>query len=130
LAGCNKPASGPAPQQTQPAASNQQPQAPPTINGVTPPRALKRVHAEFPQQLWDKPGTVTVAVLIKTDGTVGEAKIVNSPHQELNQLALNAVKQWQFDPARKDGKPIPLTVTVNVQFAPPPQAGAAPAKQK
>ena len=103
------------------------------VNGVTPPRLLKRVHAEFPEKLWDKPGTVSVAVLIKPDGTVGDAKVVNTPHPELNQLALDAVKQWQFDPARKDGKPVPLTVMVNVQFTPPngmesaPTGGAQPA---
>ena len=41
---------------------------------------------------------------------------MSSPHPELSPLALDAVKQWQFDPARKDGKPIPVPVTVNVEF--------------
>ncbi len=123
LAGCKQPA--------EPANNAAQPQ--PNPNALTPPRLLKGVHADFPQKLWDKAGVVSVAALVNPDGKVGDAKVVNSPHPELNQLAIDAVKQWQFDPARKGGHPVPLTVTVNVTFAPPnaqappAQAGAQPA---
>jgi protein TonB len=115
---CNKP-STPAPAQAQPA---QDP------NAATPPRALRRVQAEFPKNLWDKPGTVAVRAIVGIDGKVGETKVSSSPHPELNELALKAVKQWQFNPARKDGKPIPVTVTVNVGFQPPAQNQAAGAQ--
>jgi TonB family protein len=92
-------------------------------NTATPPRVLRRVKAEFPKALWSKPGTVSVRAMVGIDGKVGETKVVSSPHPELSPLALDAVKQWQFDPARKDGKPIAVPVTVNVEFQPP----AAPA---
>lgn len=109
---CNKP--------TAPAPADPSAQA---ANAQTPPRVLRKVKAEFPKPLWNKPGTVSVRALVGTDGKVGDAKVVSSPHPELSPLALAAVKQWQFDPARNDGKPIPVEVTVNVSFEPP----AAPA---
>lgn len=128
---CKQPAAPAAPANN--AAAQPPAQKPPDPNATVPPRLLKGVHAEFPQKLWDKAGVVSVALLINPEGKVADAKVVNSPHPELNQLALDAVKQWQFDPARKAGKPVPVTVTVNVNFAPPnaqqPQ-GAPPAPAK
>jgi periplasmic protein TonB len=88
-------------------------------NAQTPPRVLKQVQPDFPKNLWGKPGAVAVMAVVGIDGKVGDTKVVSSPHPELNPLAVNAVKQWQFDPARKDGKPVPVTITVNVAFQPP-----------
>ena len=119
-AACNKPA-GPAP-----AAATQPVQNP---NAPVPPRLLRGVHAAFPKDLWSKPGTVVVAAVVGADGKVGATKIVSSPHPELNQLAIDAVKQWQFDPARQAGKPIATTVTVNVNFQLPADGKTAPAQK-
>lgn len=112
--GCKKPAA--------PAASNnaQQPQA---AQNATLPKVTKRVHAQFPKELWSKTGTVSVAALVGADGKVAQTKVVSTPHPELNQLAMDAVKQWEFEPAMKDGKPIASLVTVGVNFQPPGQAG-------
>lgn len=108
--GCKKPAA--------PAASSNT-QQPAVAQNASMPKVTKRVHAQFPKELWDKPGTVSVAVLIGTDGKVGQTKIVSSPHAELNQLAIDAVKQWEFEPAMKDGKPVASVATVGVNFQPP-----------
>ena len=118
---CNKPSAPTAPAQTA-----QDP------NAQTPPRVLKQVQPDFPKSLWSKPGAVAVMAVVGIDGKVGDTKVVSSPHPELNPLAVNAVKQWQFDPARKGGKPVAVTITVNVAFQ-PPAAGAeasAPAAKK
>ena len=114
--GCNKPAA-PA------ASSNAQPQ-PQAAQNATLPKVTKRVHAQFPKELWSKTGTVSVAALVGADGKVSETKVVSTPHPELNQLAMDAVKQWEFEPAMKDGKPTASLITVGVNFQPPGQAGA------
>ena len=115
FAGCNKPAVDEPPAQNADASS--------------PPRLLRGVHAEFPKKLWNKPGVVSVAAVVQPDGKVGDAKIVSSPHPELNPFALDAVKQWQFDPARRGGKPVSFTVVVNVTFQPPSANGSAATPQ-
>jgi TonB family protein len=112
---CKKPAA--------PAANN----APQSVQNATPPVVVKRVHAAFPKELWSKPGTVGVAVLVKEDGKIGEVKVMNSPHPELNQLAIDAVKQWEFQPAHKDGKAVASVISVGVNFQPPTAAQNAPA---
>jgi TonB family protein len=115
-------------------ASGQQQQQDP--NAVVPPKLIKGVQAQFPQDLWSKAGTVLVAAVVGADGKIGDVKAIKSPHPELDPLAIDAVKQWQFEPARQAGKPVPFTITVNVQFQPPTKGqhggsrAASPGKQE
>jgi len=34
----------------------------------------------------------------------------------LDQKAVDAVSQWRFKPGRKDGKPVPVIATIEVNF--------------
>lgn len=52
-------------------------------------------------------GTVMLEVLILPDGSVGDLRVKQtSGHLRLDAAALNAVRQWRYQPARKGGKPI------------------------
>jgi protein TonB len=61
---------------------------------------------------------VTLEVVVRPDGTVGDAKVVRSldPIFGLDQAAIVAVKAWKFKPGMRDGKPIPVLVTVEMSF--------------
>jgi protein TonB len=48
---------------------------------------------------------------------VVDAKVIRSVPL-LDEAALNAVREWQFQPAAFNGKPIPIRMTVTVQFTP------------
>ena len=63
-------------------------------------------------------GMVTLEVVVRADGTVGDAKVVRSldPIFGLDQAAIAAVKAWKFKPGMRDGKPIPVLVTVELTF--------------
>jgi TonB family protein len=63
-------------------------------------------------------GMVTLEVVVRPDGTVGDAKVVRSldPIFGLDQAAIVAVKAWKFKPGMRDGKPIPVLVTVEMSF--------------
>ena len=63
-------------------------------------------------------GIVTLEVVVRIDGTVGDAKVVRSldPIFGLDQAAIAAVKAWKFKPGMRDGKPIPVLVTVEMSF--------------
>jgi protein TonB len=63
-------------------------------------------------------GMVTLEVVVNTDGTVGDAKVVRSldPIFGLDQAAIAAVKAWKFKPGMRAGKPIPVLVTVELSF--------------
>lgn len=63
-------------------------------------------------------GTVLLVVDVAEDGSVSGAKVDRSAGDErLDAAALDAVKQWKFKPALKDGKGVAGQVRVPVEFA-------------
>ncbi|HVG85738.1 MAG TPA: TonB family protein [Vicinamibacterales bacterium] len=60
-------------------------------------------------------GTVVIEATIDTDGKVTDAHVVKSVPL-LDQAALDAVRQWEYRPSTVGGKPVPVLVTVNVNF--------------
>jgi TonB family protein len=62
-------------------------------------------------------GTVQVEATIGPDGKVADARIVKSVAL-LDQAALDAVKQWEYEPTRVKGVPVPVIVTVAINFEP------------
>lgn len=60
---------------------------------------------------------IRLEIKILTDGSVGEAKVVESPDARLSDVALRTVKTWKFKPpAGPDGKISPYTTTVQISF--------------
>lgn len=63
-------------------------------------------------------GVVAVQLVISEKGTVEECTITKSSHPDFEAPAIEAVKQWVFKPAEKDGKKVKIRVSVPVTFAP------------
>ncbi len=61
-------------------------------------------------------GTVVLNILIGTEGTVQQSKIVRSVDPELDKKAAEQVSRWKFTPARKKGLPVPSVMPVEVTF--------------
>ena len=101
----------------------------PGFDSVTPPSALSSPPPD-PNQgnkraisssavAGTKPkrqGTVILAVVVDVDGNVPEVKVVRSVTTELDQKAVEAVRKWKFEPARKNGLPVPVLINVEVNF--------------
>jgi TonB family protein len=85
--------------------------------GVQQPVKIKDVMPVYPATAKSARvgGIVTIEATIDTDGKVSEARVVKSIPL-LDQAALDAVKQWEYRPSTRDGKPVPVVVTVNVNF--------------
>jgi protein TonB len=63
-------------------------------------------------------GLVIVAADVRADGTVAAARVQKSSgHARLDRAARQAVLQARFTPARRNGRPVPASVTVPVRFA-------------
>lgn len=62
-------------------------------------------------------GTVTVQALVGKDGTVHDATITQSI-PGLDDAAIAAVRQWVFEPAKANGKPVAVWFPVQVDFLP------------
>jgi protein TonB len=60
-------------------------------------------------------GTVKLEAIIGKDGTIQELKVV-SGHPLLIQSALDAVKQWHYQPTMLNGVPVEVITTIDVNF--------------
>jgi len=60
-------------------------------------------------------GTVRLQALIAGDGRVAQLAVV-SGHPLLVQSALEAVRQWRYQPTLRDGEPMEVITTVDVVF--------------
>ena len=87
-------------------------------SGVEPPRLLREVKADYTDEArrMNIEGEVSLEIVIRRDGTVGDVKVLKGLPGGLNDRATNAVKQWRFAPARMKGTPVDVIVTVDVEF--------------
>jgi protein TonB len=61
-------------------------------------------------------GVVILEVRVEPDGRVRHVRVLRSV-PALDQAAIDAVLQWEFTPTVLDGKPVPIIMTVTVQFS-------------
>ena len=61
-------------------------------------------------------GTVVLDAVIDKSGRVERLNVVSGPG-ELQQSALNAVRQWRYKPFLLNGKPIEVETTINVVYS-------------
>lgn len=62
-------------------------------------------------------GITLLKFQVLIDGTVGRILIERSAgHQELDRTAVEAIKQWRFEPARRGSQPIAVWVALPVRF--------------
>ncbi len=88
--------------------------------GVTLPKVISEVKPQYtPEAIQAKiEGTVIMTAVVRTDGTPGVIEITKSLDTEygLDKQAVAALSQWRFEPGRKEGKAVPVRVTVEMRF--------------
>jgi len=82
------------------------------------PKAIYAPAATYPEEARRKniDGTVVLRFVVEADGSVSDATVVSGP-EELQEAAIDAVKQWRFEPPAKP----PVTMTAEVSFGHPKQ---------
>jgi TonB family protein len=88
---------------------------------VDPPKVVSRVEptytAEAKQHLIS--GICIVQATIDANGVVEAVEVIKSLPYGLDKAAIDAVRQWRFKPATKDGKPIRADYNIVLTFRPP-----------
>ncbi len=88
--------------------------------GLTPPKAVKQVKPQYtPDAMRAKiEGFVTLECVVKADGTVGDVRVVKSldASHGLDDEAVRAAKRWRFSPGRKNGKAVPVVVSLELTY--------------
>ena len=86
--------------------------------GIDPPRLLAEVKPDYPDAARRRglEGQVEMEIVVRRDGSVGDVRILKGLSSELNDRAAQAVRQWRFAPARRQGEPVDVIVEVSVEF--------------
>ena len=84
---------------------------------VKPPRKLVDVRPEYPEEARaDRiEGVVVLGIVIGEDGSVIDSTVLRSI-PALDQAALDAVSQWEFEPTLLNGEPVEIEMAVTVNF--------------
>jgi TonB family protein len=97
-------------------------QTPPHVPAnVTPPVVRSHVDAVYPSSAIaaGKHGDVVLTVTIDADGHVSKVDVAQSGGADLDEAATSAARQWTFEPALRDGKPVASRIHIPFHFAPP-----------
>lgn len=91
---------------------------PPAAHRSHPPRALHTVAPTHPPELRKKliAGACVVECLVSTEGRVVNANVLSASDPAFGQAAVEAVRQWEFQPGERDGQPTAMKVQIPFDF--------------
>ena len=86
--------------------------------GVKAPRALHAPEPKYSNSAKKQgiQGVVTLSAIIGTDGKAHDVKVVKSLEPTLDANAIKAVKTWKFAPATKDGRPVAVSMRLEINY--------------
>jgi protein TonB len=87
-------------------------------NGISIPRAIYAPEPEFSEaaRKTKYQGEVTLLATITADGHTRDLLVVRSLGMGLDEKAIEAVRTWRFEPAKKDGRPVAVQMNIIVNF--------------
>ena len=93
-------------------------QAPVRVGGnIPPPTRIKDVKPVYPAEAQGSgvQGVVIIEAVIDPAGKISDARVLRSIPL-LDKAAVDAVKQWEYTPTLLNGVPVPVIMTVTVNF--------------
>jgi len=87
-------------------------------SGVTAPHPIHTPDPEYSPEArkLKHQGTVVMSLVVDASGAARDLQIQRPLGLGLDEMAVEAVSGWKFDPAQKDGKPVPVVLYVEVNF--------------
>jgi len=85
---------------------------------IDPPRLIKRVDPVYPKEARKhmRQGTVILACRTGLNGAVEAVEVLRGGDPLLDQAAIDAVRQWKYEPFLFDGRPRKVAFTITVRF--------------
>jgi TonB family protein len=86
--------------------------------GVAAPVPIYKPEPEFTEEARraKHQGTVMLALIVGPDGRTRDIRVVRKLGMGLDEKAIESAKQWKFQPATKDGKPVAVAIKIEVDF--------------
>lgn len=93
----------------------------PPGNGVSWPRLIRDVRPAYTADAMRAriTGSVGLSCVVDRDGSVRDCRLTRSLDRRhgLDEAALRAARQWKFLPARRSDEPVPVRVTIDMDFS-------------
>jgi protein TonB len=85
---------------------------------VKPPQRVEGVPAAYPRVAarLKLQGAVAIEMIVTEKGEVIEPRVVESAGEVLDQAVLDAVNEWRFEPAQKDGVKVRVRYRYRQEF--------------
>ena len=89
----------------------------PKTASTVPARLISRVSPRYPEEARQKliQGTVTLNVILRKDGSVMVQNVAEGD-PVLSPAAIEAVRQWRYEPTMMNGQPIEVQTKISVIF--------------
>ena len=88
--------------------------------GISPPQPTFTPDPDYPLSVRKGKhkiqGTCVLGLTVDERGRVRDVHVTRSLDKRLDQNAIDAVKQWKFNPATRNGKPVAVFTSVEVDF--------------
>jgi len=86
--------------------------------GIAAPKLIAKKEPSYTEEarVAKYQGTVILYVEVAPDGLAHNIQVVQAIGMGLDEEAVSAVSQWRFEPGTKDGIPVPVAATIEVNF--------------
>jgi len=86
--------------------------------GVSAPTVIYKVEPEFSEEARKAKfqGSVLILIIVDEHGNPREVRVIRAAGFGLDENAVEAVQHWRFNPGKKDGKPVAVQATIEVNF--------------
>lgn len=84
----------------------------------TPPRVVSKVEPDYTDDARNAKiqGPVVLTLIVDKQGQAEKIRVTKSLDKGLDQQAIAAIEKWHFAPGIKDGKPVRVAATIEVNF--------------
>lgn len=85
---------------------------------VTAPRLVSKTAPDYTQEAKEAgiEGPVILKITVTAEGKADDIEVVKSLDPGLDLKAMDAITKWEFEPGTKDGKPVAVKATIEVNF--------------
>ena len=88
--------------------------------GISPPQAIFAPDPDYPLAVQKNKhatqGACVLELIVDEDGLPRDVHVTRSLTKLLDQNAIDGVRQWKFKPALRDGKPVAVRTSVEVDY--------------
>lgn len=91
----------------------------PLGTGIHTPKVVRNPdpdYSEIASKTNLRTGSVALVLAVNEKGFIDDVKVVRSSDSRVEPTAIDAVKQWAFTPATRDGKPVAIQIHVEMSF--------------